>query len=188
MDKCIFLKIIILLIIRRAYYCEHIALSAHYRGIHTIESDMSGILLLNIILLVLIHYLGIGSTVDTISKKMPFEHHRCRGHKKVSVRRIQGNIRIGIRAHLLHKPSELREIQILRTRDIACSGFHERRYGHDLVRNHRVHVCIVPGEYKVHAHGSHGYKSKKQRYQKKFQNSCPEEIPSIIAFFVPAHP
>ena len=122
MGDRIFLEVIVALIVRRAQYCSHLAIAAHYGSIHTIKLTGSVSLATYAITAMLVDDVIVGAAADASAEHPAIEDHRRSGHKDTSVGRIEGDVRVDVGADLLELVAKSGVVEIVVELEVTHSG------------------------------------------------------------------
>ena len=100
--------------IRGADYGDDVALVPHERGIHAVEAASPDALLLDVIAARELHYVAVCLAVYAAVHQHPVENRGGGAHHHQAVVVVQGDIGIGIVAHVLYEPQHVVAAQVCR--------------------------------------------------------------------------
>ena len=158
------LEVVVLVRIRGAENGDHAAVVIEQGGVERVAALLPDGLLVDEIPLVAVDDVLVGILVHAVAHQHAVEHVGSRGLERLALGRIQGDVRLGHVADVLHQAVELLGIELAVIVHVPETARQHRLDGVDLVGHHLLPVGVVALVDEEYADGGHGYEGDDQRH------------------------
>ena len=143
--------------------CYDAASVAHQRSVHAPEATACGSFLLDIVTAGEKHDVAVGLRLDAAVYHVALEHCRRGAHKHHAVGIVQGDVGVGVVAHVFNHGEHILVAKVCSALRSADAGRDAGRNGVYLLRHQRAAVLLIAVVHEENAHQRHADKCKRER-------------------------